>query len=76
MNEDQKTTAKESQKFREGMPFAEMMRKIMGQKGADSSCAEMIKKIMGSEKEGCRKHCAEMMQKISQWGGVKEERKI
>jgi hypothetical protein len=36
----------------------------------------MIKKIMGSEKEGCRKHCAEMMQKISQWGGAKEERKI
>ncbi len=76
MNEDQKTTSKESQKFGEGMPFAEMMRNIMGQKGVDSPCAEMIKKIMGSEKEGCRKHWAEMMQKISQWSGAKEERKI
>ncbi len=76
MNEDQKTTAKESPKFGEGMPFAEMMRKIMGQKGVESPCAEMIKKIMGSEKEGCRKHCTEMMQKISQCGEAKEERKI
>ncbi len=76
MKEDQKTTAKESQGFGEGMPFAEMMRKIMGQKGVDSPCAEMIKKIMGSEKEGCREYCAEMMQKISQWGGAKEGWKI
>jgi len=76
MNEDKKTTTKESQKFGEGMPFADMMRKIMGQKGVGSPCPEMIKMIMGAEKEGCRKHCAEMMQKISQLGGAKEERKI
>ena len=35
----------------EGMPFAEMMRKIMG-----------------SQKEGCRIFCAEMMQKIMKEG--------
>lgn len=65
MKEDQKNTTKEFRQFCEGMPFAEMMRKMMGQQGVDSPCAEMMKKIMGSEKEGCSNHCAGMMQKIN-----------
>jgi len=52
----------------EGMPFTELMRKMKGGQGLGSPCAEMMKKIMSSQKEGYRIFCAEMMQKIMKEG--------
>jgi hypothetical protein len=58
----------------EMLPFAEMMQKMMARQGVGSLCAEMMKKVMGHEKEGSRFHCAEMMQKIiKECGRVQEE---
>ena len=66
MNEEQKNTTEEFQKFWEGTPFADMMKKMMEAKKSSGSfnCAEMIHKIMGSQKEGCSIDCAEVMQKM------------
>jgi hypothetical protein len=66
MNEDQKNATKEFQKFCEGMPFADMMKKMMEAKkdGGSFNCAEMMNKVMGSQKEGCSFNCAEVMQKM------------
>jgi len=48
MAEDQKNTQKEFQKFCEGMPFADMMRKMMEAKmtGHPFNCAEMMSHMM------------------------------
>ncbi len=71
MAEDQKNIQSKFQGCCEGMPFAEMMEKMVGRQGVGSPCAEMMKKIMGSQKEGCSFHCAEVMQKM-----MKERRKV
>jgi hypothetical protein len=71
---DKSENQKEFSTCFERLPFAEMMQKMMGKQGVGSLCAEMMKKIMGHEKEGCRSHCAEMMQKMmKECGGVQEE---
>ena len=48
MAEDQKSTQKEFQSCCEGMPIADLMRKMMEAKksGAPSHCAEMMSRMM------------------------------
>jgi hypothetical protein len=48
MAEDQKNTQKEFQSCCEGMPFADMMRKMMEAKksGSPFNCAEMMSQMM------------------------------
>ncbi|MGD0626167.1 MAG: hypothetical protein ABSB32_15800 [Thermodesulfobacteriota bacterium] len=48
MAEDQKNTRKEFKSFCEGIPFADMMRKMMDAKksGSPFNCAEMISQMM------------------------------
>ena len=71
---DKKDGHKEFSTCFEMLPFAEMMQKMMARQGVGSLCAEMMKKVMGHEKEGSRFHCAKMMQKIiKECGGVQEE---
>jgi hypothetical protein len=57
----------------EDIPFAEMMQKMMGQKGIGSLCAEMMKKAMEKQGGGCSTHCAEMMQSMVKGCGVGKE---
>ncbi len=59
-----KSTQREFGTCFENMPFAEQMRKMMGEQGIGSLCAEMMKKVM--EKKGdCQGFdCAEMMRTI------------
>lgn len=45
----------------EDIPFAEMMQKMMGQKGVGSLCAEMMKKVREKKGDMCNFSCAEMM---------------
>ena len=60
MAEDQKNAQKEFQNFCEGMPFADMMRKMMEAKkaGRPFNCAETMSQMMqmccgaGKKKEG------------------------
>jgi hypothetical protein len=60
----------------EGIPFAEMMQKMMGQQGIGSLCAEMMKKVMEKKGDGCGFHCAEMMGSMMKGcGDLKEESK-
>jgi hypothetical protein len=60
----------------EGIPFAEMMQKMMGQKGIGSLCTEMMKKVMEKQGDGCSFHCAEMMGSMMKGcSGMKEESK-
>ncbi len=48
MAEDQKDTQGKSQGCCEGMPFADMMRKMMeGKKAGSFNCAEMMSQMMG-----------------------------
>ena len=53
--------------------FAEMMQKMMGQKGVGSICAEMMKKVTEKKGEGCSVHCAEMMRSMMKGGSAKKE---
>ena len=48
MAEDQKNTQKEFKSFCEGMPFADMMQKMMDAKksGSPFNCAEMMSQMM------------------------------
>jgi hypothetical protein len=48
MAEDQKDTQKEFKSFCEGIPFADMMRKMMDAKksGSPFNCAEMMREMM------------------------------
>ena len=57
----------------ENIPFAEMMQKMMGQKGVGSICAEMMKKVSEKKGEGCGIHCAEMMRSMMKGGSVKNK---
>ncbi len=72
MAEDQKNMKSKFEGCCEGMPFAEIMEKMMAAKKAGSfNCAEMMKKIMGSQKGGCSFDCAQMMEKMKkQFGGA------
>jgi len=58
----------------ENIPCAEMMQKMMGQKGVGSICAEIMKKVTEKKGEGCDVHCAEMMSSMMNvCSGVKNE---
>jgi hypothetical protein len=71
---DKKDSHKEFSTCFEMLPFAEMMRKMMGRQGVGSLCAEMMKKVIGHQKEGCSFNCAELMQKmIKECGRVQKE---
>jgi hypothetical protein len=59
-----KESPKEFSTCLENSPFAEMMQKMMGQKGVGSICAEMMKKVTEKKGEGCGVHCAEMMRSM------------
>jgi len=58
----------------EGMPFAEMMGKMMEGKGIGSLCAEMMKMI-SEKKEGADFSCAEMMRSMMGCCGTAGETK-
>ncbi len=49
---EQKNTSKEFRGFCKGIPFAEMMQKMMDGHGMGSFCAEMMEKVMGTEGGG------------------------
>jgi len=71
---DKKDGHKEFSTCFEKLPFAEMMQKMMGRQGVGSLCAEMMKRVMEHQKEGCSFNCAELMQKmIKECGRVQEE---
>jgi hypothetical protein len=61
----------------EGIPFAEMMQKMMDQKGIGSLCAEVMKKVTEKQGDGCIASCAEKMQSMMKGccGGSQEETK-
>jgi hypothetical protein len=61
----------------EGIPFAEMMQKMMGHQGIGSLCAEMMKKVREKQGNGCSFSCAEMMGEMMKGccAGSKEESK-
>jgi hypothetical protein len=60
----------------EDTPLAEMMQKMLGQQGIGSLCAEMMKKVMEKQGDGCSFHCAEMMRSMMKGcSGIKEESK-
>jgi len=61
---EKKEYQKEFSTCLENIPFAEMMQKMMGQKGVGSLCAEMMKKVTEKKGEGCGVHCAEMMRSM------------
>ena len=68
---DKKDAHKEFSTCFEKLPFAEMMRKMLGRQGVGSLCAEMMEKIMERQNDGCSFHCAEMMRKM-----MKERSKV
>ncbi len=71
---DKKDTHKEFSTCFEKLPFAEMMRKMMGQQGAGSLCAEMMKKITEHQEGSGNFDCSELMQKMmKECGRVQEE---
>ena len=70
---EKKEYQKEFSTCLENIPFAEMMQKMMGQKGVGSLCAEMMKKVTEKKGEGCSVHCAEMMRSMMKGGSVKKE---
>jgi len=61
---DQKDAHKEFSTCFEKLPFAEMMRKMLGRQGVGSLCAEMMEKIMERQDDGGSFDCAEMMRKM------------
>jgi hypothetical protein len=61
---DEKDTHKEFSTCFEKLPFAEMMRKMLGRQGVGSLCAEMMEKIMKRQEGACSFGCAEMMRKM------------
>jgi hypothetical protein len=60
----------------EGIPFAEMMQKMIGQQGIGSLCTEMMKKVMAKQGDDRSLLCAEMMGSMMKGCcGIKEESK-
>jgi len=66
MSDEQKTTQAETDTPRGGMPFAEMIKKMMGQQGRN--CLAMMSQMMGQQDVDC--DCASMMSMCS---GVSDE---
>ena len=67
MADKRKSTPEEFFNCCEGMDFAEMMRKMMDQRGEklDSPCAEMMQKMRDKDSGCCDFDCADMMQKMT-----------
>jgi hypothetical protein len=61
---EKKENQKEFSTCLEGIPFAEMMQKMIGQQGIGSLCTEMMKKVMEKQGESCSSLCAEMMRSM------------
>ncbi len=71
---DQKDSHKEFSTCFEKLPFAEMMRKMMGRQGVGSLCAEVMEKITQHQEKGVSFDCSELMQKMmKECGRVQEE---
>jgi hypothetical protein len=70
---EEKENQKEFSTCMESISCAEMMQKMMGQKGIGSLCAEMMKKAMEKQGSGRSTHCAEMMQSMMKGCGVGKE---
>lgn len=71
---DKKDTDKGFDTCFENRPFAELMQKMMGRQGVGSLCAEMMKKILEAQKDGCSLNWAEIMREMmTQSGRVLEE---
>ena len=68
MSNEQKTAQKESHSPFEGMPFAAMMEKMMGQQGQGCGCADMMSQMMGQQGMDC--DCSDMM---AMCGGAQEK---
>jgi hypothetical protein len=68
MSDEQKDTKEETLNCCEGMPFAEMMQKMMNQQGEGLGfdCAEMMSEMMEKVKTGGdpMAMCKEMMEKL------------
>lgn len=68
MSDEQKNTKEETLNCCEGMPFAEMMQKMMNQQGEGLGfdCAEMMSQMMEKMKTGedPMAMCKEMMEKL------------
>jgi len=68
MSDEQKNTKEETLNCCEGMPFAEMMQKMMNQQGEGLGfdCAEMMSEMMEKVKTGGdpMAMCKEMMEKL------------
>jgi len=61
---DKKDAHKEFGTCFEKLPFAQMMRKMGGRQGGRLLCAEMMKKIVEQQEDGCSFDCADMMRKM------------
>jgi hypothetical protein len=73
---DKNENQKEFSTCLESIPCAEMMQKIMGQKGIGSLCAEMMRKVTEKQGGDGSSRCAEMMRSMMKGcGGRKEESK-
>jgi len=72
---EQKNTSKEFQGFCQGMPFAEMMQKMMDGHGMGSFCAERMEKVMGQKVEDCQFNCAEIMRTMMTKCGRTQDKK-
>jgi hypothetical protein len=60
----------------EGIPFAEMVKKMKDKKGVGSLCAEMMKKVMEKKGDGGNFSCAKAMQSMMKGcSGIKKETK-
>ena len=70
---EKKEHQKEFSTCLENIHCAEIMQKMMGQKGVGSICEEMMKKVTEKKGEGCSVHCAEMMHSMMKGGSVKKE---
>jgi hypothetical protein len=58
----------------EGIPYAELMQKMMiGKQGIGSLCSEMMKKVMESQGEGTGFHCFEVMRSMMEKSNGKTE---
>jgi hypothetical protein len=61
---EKKGNQKEFSTCLEDISFAEMMQRMMGQKGVGSLCAEMMKKVTEKKGDGCNTSCVEMMRSM------------
>lgn len=74
MSDEQKTTQEKPRDPFAGMPFAAMMKKMMGQQGQGCGCIEMMSQMMGQQDMDC--DCAApgvMSQMMAMCGGAQNE---